>query len=142
MSANGVLGNGIQPTNVKNEIAGRNYVAQIKKLSEITKPGPADTFTILDEDPDSIDDALFITRVGCSSGNAFFANRPSGYHYGGGGNFSFADGHSEIHKWRDPARTVKKSPTFNNPQQDGVDKNIPLNGSPDYIWLNDHVGWK
>jgi prepilin-type N-terminal cleavage/methylation domain-containing protein/prepilin-type processing-associated H-X9-DG protein len=142
ISANGVLGNGIQPANVLNQIAGRTYVAKMKKLNELTKPGPAETFVILDEDPDSIDDALFVTRIGAAPSSAFLANRPASYHYGGGANFSFADGHSEIHKWLDKARTVKKGPSYNNPPQDGIDKNIPVPGSPDYVWLNDRIPYQ
>src|SRR6188508_3009185 len=107
VSANGVLGNGIQPGNVLNEIAGRNYVKQIVKLTELVKPGPANTFCVLDEHPDSIDDALFITRIGGSPQSAYLANVPASYHYGGGANFAFADGHSEIHKWVDKGRTVR-----------------------------------
>jgi prepilin-type N-terminal cleavage/methylation domain-containing protein/prepilin-type processing-associated H-X9-DG protein len=143
ISANGVLGNGVQPANVVNgQIPGRTYVRQMLKLRELTKPGPSGTFVILDEDPDSIDDALFITKIGSAPSSAFFANRPASYHYGGGANFSFADGHSEIHKWVDKARTVKKSPSYNNPPQDGIDKNIPVPGSPDYVWLNERIPYQ
>lgn len=143
ISANGVLGNGIQPANVLNgQISGRTYVAKMTKTRELIKPGPSNTFVILDEDPDSIDDALFITRIGAGPASAFFANRPAGYHYGGGANFSFADGHSEIHKWQDKGRTVKRSPSYNNPQQDGTDKNIAVSGSPDYYWLNERIPYQ
>jgi len=135
VAANGVLGNGVQPGNVLNEISGRTYVKQMRKLTELTKPGPASTFVTLDEHPDSIDDALFITRIGGSPSSAYLANIPASYHYGGGANFSFADGHSEIHKWADKVRTVVpvRLVTQNN-------KDVP--GSPDYVWLNERIPYK
>jgi len=135
VSANGVLGNGVQPGNVMNEIADRTYVKQMRKLAELTKPGPANTFVTLDEHPDSIDDALFITRIGCSPSSAYLANIPASYHYGGGGNFSFADGHSEIHKWVDKGRTVL-------PVRLVTQNNLPVPGSPDYVWLNERIPYK
>jgi len=135
VSANGVLGNGIQPGNVLNEIAGRTYVKQMKKMSELTKPGPSSTFVILDEHPDSIDDALFITRIGASLGSAYWANIPASYHYGGGANFSFADGHSEIHKWVDKARTCL-------PVTYTTQNNKNVQGSPDYVWVNERIPYR
>lgn len=135
ISANGVLGNGIQPANVINQIAGRTYVKQMQKTRELIKPGPADTFVILDEHPDSIDDALFVTRIGCSPQSAYWANLPASYHYGGGANISFADGHSEIHKWQDKART---SP----PVKLVTQNNISVPGSPDYVWLNERIPYQ
>jgi prepilin-type N-terminal cleavage/methylation domain-containing protein/prepilin-type processing-associated H-X9-DG protein len=135
IAANGVLGNGIQPANVLNEIPGRTYVKQMKKLTELTRPGPANTFVVLDEHPDSIDDSLFITRIGGSPSSAYLANVPASYHYGGGANFSFADGHSEIHKWVDKARTCL-------PVRYVTQNNLQVSGSPDYVWLNERIPFK
>ena len=58
---------------------------------------------------DSINNALFAQQdaqpVDAYNPNvAMFINWPASYH-GGAGALNFADGHSEIHKWRDP-RTV------------------------------------
>lgn len=139
VSGNAVLGNGVQPNNVFNEIPGRNYTRQLSKFTQLNKPGPANTVTLLDEHPDSIDDALFITRVGCSTGNAFWANRPGTLH-DGDGTISFADGHVILKRWQD-IRT-QKSITFNNPQIDGIDKNIFVSGSTDYAWMNDHMPYQ
>lgn len=64
---------------------------------------PAKTFVLVDEHPDSINDAGF--AVQCAGSGAFDAGGtariidfPASYHNGACG-FSFADGHSEIHKW-------------------------------------------
>ncbi len=136
-AANGVVGNGIQPANVFNEFTaeGRNYVPQIKKATSLNKPGAANTFVILDEHPDSIDDALFITQIGHKRAAGFWANLPGSHHYGGGANISYADGHSEIKKWVDKARTVYSIGY-------DVKKNIPVPGSPDYEWLNERIPYQ
>jgi prepilin-type N-terminal cleavage/methylation domain-containing protein/prepilin-type processing-associated H-X9-DG protein len=53
------------------------------------------TFVFLDEREDSINDGTFFTKV---DQPGFLTDVPANYH-GGAGGFSFADGHSEIHKW-------------------------------------------
>lgn len=130
VSANALLGNGIQPANVLNQIAGRTYIAKLTKITQLNKPGPANTIAILDEHPDSIDDALFISRVGCVPGNAFWVNRPGSLH-DGAASISFADGHVMLKRWQD-VRTV--SPVIYSSQV-----NIAVPGSPDYTWLNDRM---
>jgi prepilin-type N-terminal cleavage/methylation domain-containing protein/prepilin-type processing-associated H-X9-DG protein len=64
------------------------------KASMLTIPGPAQTWVYVDEHPDSINDA------GCFAPNSDvnIVDVPATYHNGACG-FSFADGHSEIHKW-------------------------------------------
>ena len=65
------------------------------KPSDLTIPGPQDTWVYVDEHPDSINDA------GCFAPDSAtnIPDAPATYHNGACG-FSFADGHSEIHKWR------------------------------------------
>jgi len=65
----------------------------IKKTSDFQFPGPADTWVFLDEHPSSINDAGFF-----NPGRSAWIDQPASYHNGAGG-FSFADGHSETHKW-------------------------------------------
>ena len=64
------------------------------KSSDFHYPGPAETWVFLDEHPDSINDAGFF-----NPGQFTFHDIPAAYHCGAAG-FSFADGHSEIHKWQ------------------------------------------
>lgn len=66
----------------------------ILKASQFTHPGPAETWVFVDEHPDSINDAGFFNPAQTS-----FVDVPATYHNGAAG-FSFADGHSEVHKWR------------------------------------------
>jgi prepilin-type N-terminal cleavage/methylation domain-containing protein/prepilin-type processing-associated H-X9-DG protein len=74
-----------------------------RKESELTRPGPAMTWVFLDEHPDSINDCLFglhMPPVSLWPSAASWDDIPASYHNGACG-FSFADGHAEIHKWRD-----------------------------------------
>jgi len=69
-----------------------------RKLTEIVRPPPVGAFVFLDEHPDHIDDGYFLV---CVDRHAIWGNCPANYHNGACG-FSFADGHAEIKKWRDP----------------------------------------
>ena len=66
------------------------------KITDITKPNPSMCWVFLDEHPDSINDGLFNVAMD----QARWDDVPASYHNGACG-FSFADGHSEIKKWRD-----------------------------------------
>ena len=54
---------------------------------------------ILDEHPDSDDDATFFVNPDDISGKANSFTELPGSMHGGGCALVFADGHSEIHKW-------------------------------------------
>jgi len=74
-----------------------------KKMSDVTKPGPARTWVFLDEREDSINDGEFVVGMdGYPDQPAVWriVDYPASYHNGAGG-FSFVDGHSEIKKWKD-----------------------------------------
>jgi prepilin-type N-terminal cleavage/methylation domain-containing protein/prepilin-type processing-associated H-X9-DG protein len=64
---------------------------------------PTKTWVMIDEHPDSINDAAFgvtIAEPGATSGQ--IVDYPAAYHNGAAG-LSFADGHSEIRKWKGSA---------------------------------------
>ncbi len=68
-----------------------------RKQSDIIRPGPANCWVTIDENPDSINDGWFV----CDPNNTTaWPDVPATYHNGAGG-VSFADGHAEIKKWRD-----------------------------------------
>ena len=71
------------------------------KLSSFIRPGPANTFVIMDENPITINDASLAISAYAAPGNTFIIDYPSGNHAHGAG-IAFADGHSIIHKWLDP----------------------------------------
>jgi prepilin-type N-terminal cleavage/methylation domain-containing protein/prepilin-type processing-associated H-X9-DG protein len=136
ISANAFLG-GMSVT-AENQIPGRTYNNKgVTKSTQLIKPGPAMTFVILDEHPDSIDDAAFHSVGGHLKANAAWRNIPASYHYGGGANLSFADGHSEIHKWLD-ARTKPGVKFIRIP--DPSPMQTP--GNVDYEWMNDRLPYE
>jgi prepilin-type N-terminal cleavage/methylation domain-containing protein/prepilin-type processing-associated H-X9-DG protein len=93
---------------------------------------PADTFTFLDEHPDSINDGWFLP-VFSSTDTSQWQDIPASFH-NRGCNFAFADGHSERHQWQDGS-TIK-------PITDVYRQDIPLNVPPpahDLAWVIQHM---
>jgi prepilin-type N-terminal cleavage/methylation domain-containing protein/prepilin-type processing-associated H-X9-DG protein len=74
-------------------------------------PNPSGIYVFLDEHPDSINDGwLVFCTAADPAERAMWSDLPASYHNGAGG-FSFADGHSEIKKWRAAStkRPVRKT---------------------------------
>ena len=71
------------------------------KMSSFTRPGPSDTWVIIDENPYSINDASMAMSAVATPGNTYLIDYPSGNH-GNAAGLAFADGHSIVHKWMDP----------------------------------------
>jgi prepilin-type N-terminal cleavage/methylation domain-containing protein/prepilin-type processing-associated H-X9-DG protein len=72
----------------------------IVKMSGFTKPGPTMSWLIMDEHPDWMDDSILYVNPAETNGIGEFTEVPGSFHNQGCG-ISFADGHSEIHKWTD-----------------------------------------
>jgi prepilin-type N-terminal cleavage/methylation domain-containing protein/prepilin-type processing-associated H-X9-DG protein len=120
---------------------GRIYkTSGVKKISNLVKPGPVMTFVVLDEHPDSIDDALFHHIPGYSLGNAAFRNMPGIQHYGGGGNFTYADGHSEIHKWKD--NRTKKPVNYQKFPPASPPTGWLSSDNEDYVWISERIPYE
>lgn len=69
----------------------------VLKMNDIINPGPAMAWVTMDEHPDSINDGSFLVNK-----TATWTDYPASYH-GGAGGLSFADGHSEVHRWLEAA---------------------------------------
>ena len=82
--------------------------AQFVKLGGIRNP--ANIFVFLDEHPDFINDGWYVFCNNGPDGN-LWSDMPACYHNGAAG-FSFADGHSETKKWRDPATLALHPPAI------------------------------
>jgi len=96
------------------------------KTAEFTVPGPSMTLVFLDECPDSLNDGLCQINEAANT----WSDVVGSLHNGGCG-FSFADGHAEIHTWKD---AITRSPVVKGP--------CPAKGqnSPtDYPWLQQHT---
>jgi len=88
------------------------------------------TFVFLDEREDSINDGTFFTAV---DKPGFLQDVPASYH-GGSGGLSFADGHSEVHKWT--------AGWITQPIQSTPINDHDLTGTPgvgDSYWLDLHA---
>ena len=85
-------------------------------------------FVLLDEREDSINDGWYATDPDVLYQ---LVDYPASYH-GSAGGFSFADGHSEIHKWMD-SRTM---PVLQQSQTLPLNVNLP--GDKDVLWLAQH----
>jgi prepilin-type N-terminal cleavage/methylation domain-containing protein len=96
-----------------------------KKTTEIT--APSGVFTFQDEFPQSICWPYFGVHMGA---DAFF-NYPAVYH-DQGGVASFADGHTEGHRWRDPRTLAAKSPDYHAHDDSS-------SGNVDLLWLRNHA---
>jgi prepilin-type N-terminal cleavage/methylation domain-containing protein len=70
----------------------------------MSRPGPAMLWIFIDEREDGINDGWFATDPDNGQGVYTIVDYPASYHNRAGG-LSFADGHSEIHRWKD-ARTM------------------------------------
>lgn len=99
-----------------------------KRSSDLATPGPAQTWTFVDEHPDSINDA------GCFPPNSDvnIVDVPANYHNGACG-FAFADGHSEIKKWTGP--TIKRLKINAKDGMYQVNVSTPR-GDPDLYWYS------
>jgi type II secretory pathway pseudopilin PulG len=77
----------------------RNYI----KEGDVVAPGPSDLFVFTEEDPDSKNnpDFAFAMPVNPSPGSFRWVDYPTKWH-ALGDSFAFADGHCEIHRWKEP----------------------------------------
>ena len=98
---------------------------QFLKTTDV--PIPAMTWLTIDEHADSVNDGFFIVSATATS----WGDLPASYHEGACG-FSFADGHSEMHKWlsvtsRYPVKYIFSTRTFDTA------------GRKDFQWYKDRI---
>ena len=108
-------------------------------------PQPTQIFVFLDEHPDSIDDGYFLDQAPPNTGSYYgvpapqdanWAHLPASYHNRATA-FSFADGHSELHRWSQPA-------TMPPAVADAAKMPIWIPGNPavgltDFDWVLEHM---
>jgi prepilin-type N-terminal cleavage/methylation domain-containing protein/prepilin-type processing-associated H-X9-DG protein len=104
----------------------------VVKMSDISRP--TDVYILLDEHENSINDAHFYPFDNMKVyGNQDWLDMPSGRH-GNATGISFADGHSEIHRWLDSDVTKKLGPP--TPYNHNF---LPKPGPKDWQWFADHL---
>lgn len=142
-SANGALGVGSNPTfpAAGAGVFNRTYFAA-DKINDLNTPGAANIFVFLCEHPDSVDDTLFMFNPGQPQTSELWRNLPGSTH-NGCDSISFADGHSEIHKWlvRSGAFPTVQPITYNDSTKNNW-QSIPLNYNADYEWMDDRMPYK
>ncbi|MCL4180921.1 MAG: type II secretion system GspH family protein [Verrucomicrobia bacterium] len=130
---NWVGGNGTDLANLHGGWSGPEWRVY-RKQSDFIDPGPSNSFILLDEREDSINDSFWVVQMAGYPDPAqhYMVDYPASYHNGAGG-FSFADGHSEIKKWVDPRTT----PMLKRGAE--LQLNIPSPNNPDVQWLQDRA---
>ena len=79
--------------------AGDKYYKQVPAVPSMSGiVAPSMCWVLVDEDEDSINDAMLYVDPTENPATGEFFDIPASYHNQACG-FSFADGHSEIHKW-------------------------------------------
>jgi prepilin-type processing-associated H-X9-DG protein len=134
-SANAFMGppsGWVQPAN--------SLLKSMKKASDLTTPGPAGIYVLLDEHENSINDSHFFPFNDMSrySRNKWL-DAPSGRH-GNAGGFVFADGHSEIRRWKTRGLSTVLSPVSGSTPRPYPD--LPFIGTSDladFIWMTNHI---
>jgi len=94
------------------------------KESQLVRPGAANLWVFIDENPISINDGSFI----CSPQINQWIDCPASYHNNAGG-ITYADGHSEIKRWRDPTVLKGWAPPTIQPGNPGFVRLDPGNPS-------------
>jgi prepilin-type N-terminal cleavage/methylation domain-containing protein/prepilin-type processing-associated H-X9-DG protein len=110
------------------------------KLTDVRSP--TETIVFLDEHPNSINDAAFAIQCTGNQPSDFWTSAilidyPGNFH-NGAAEFSFADGHADMHRWQ--GNTIKKQP-----MQNGSNAGIQLRkaattqlDAKDIQWLAQH----
>jgi prepilin-type N-terminal cleavage/methylation domain-containing protein/prepilin-type processing-associated H-X9-DG protein len=101
---------------------------QFLKTTQV--PRPSGTWLTIDEHPDTINDGYFSNSPTDTSWNDI----PASYHNGACG-FSFADGHSEVKKWK------SATSIYNVQFRDPGNKVFDAAGKADYAWYLQRTGF-
>jgi len=91
----------------------------------LNRPGPANTWVLLDEDKDSLNAG----GLGVGMVRAEWIDWLGTYHNSACG-FAFADGHSEIHMWLDSTTKVVNG---------DVSKKPIIGSKRDWKWISEHT---
>ena len=102
-SMNGFFG--VYNPDLPNPVGNNNYPTYRQFLKSGSIPKPAELFVICDEHPDSINDGFLQANPHTDVAPSQWDDLPATYHAGACG-FAFADGHSEIHKFKSAGCTI------------------------------------
>jgi len=107
------------------------------KSSAIHSPSPSDCWVIMDENPNSDDDAcMYVNPADADGTGKTFTELPGSIHGGTSGEV-YADGHSDLHKWKGTVTTQPFHPTMTSYLQ-GVGS-LDSGSVNDLAWLAQHT---
>ena len=110
------------------------------KDSQIIGMSPSDLFVLLEEHPNSINDAAFAVAMPTSARDTFFVDMPGKIHGGTSCAFVFADCHAEIHRWQEPGVIPDIFWAADaNPAGNIGNQSTPEPFDPDILWLAHHT---
>lgn len=120
---------------------GGNWAAfyNAKKMGDMHAPPPSDCWVIMDEHPNSDDDAtMYVNPADANgAGNNSFTELPGSLHANACG-MVYADGHSEVHTWRGNITTQPFNPNLTSYIQNvGVGSDAASKN--DLVWLAQHT---
>jgi prepilin-type N-terminal cleavage/methylation domain-containing protein len=108
----------------------------VKKVTDMHTPGPADCWAMMDEHPDSNDDATFFVDPADANGTGSSVIEFPGNLHGNACGIVYGDGHSDVHLWKGAA--FQKPVSFITYYQ-----NISISGDSlsqkDLAWLAQHT---
>jgi len=118
-----------------------------KKSTDMHNPGPSDCWVIMDEHPNSNDDAVFYVDPANASGNGTSFTELPGSLHGNACGIVYADGHSDVHKWLGSTTTQPFQPSYSGYIGTSVSGNylqaVSVTGDAlsqkDLTWLAQHT---
>ncbi len=123
------------------------YQSNAKTYAKVTAlaqcPGSSDTIVFLEENMCSLNDGYlqvnnaFGSKAGQYSGSASFPDVPGSKHRWSCG-MSFADGHSEIHKWLTPILKIPEVYNYFTGGNLPAGPVPPANANADWLWFTSH----
>jgi prepilin-type processing-associated H-X9-DG protein len=115
------------------------YVFQ--KMTDIVTPSPSQAFVFVDEHEDGITVGRFTAGAGTIWPDTRWLQIPASRH-DGACTFSFADGHAEIKKWRDPRTLVpvKRQEIYRMPEWTAT--GLPSPQNKDVLWVTERASSK
>lgn len=111
------------------------YNAQ--KFGDLHSPGPADCWVIMDEHPNSDDDATLYVNPDDANGQGTTITELPGSMHAKAAGIVYADGHSDIHVWRGTVTTQPFNPNFTTSYLQG--KNLDPDSVNDLTWMAQHT---
>jgi prepilin-type N-terminal cleavage/methylation domain-containing protein/prepilin-type processing-associated H-X9-DG protein len=135
---NGAMGDGAKwygPNGGGNWAAFHNE----KKLTDMHSPGPSDCFVLLDQNPESNDDATYYVNPADATGTPTSMTECPGSLHGNSAGIVYADGHSDVHKWTGTATTKQFNPSYTSYYSGSAISPFDAGSAKDETWLAQHT---